>query len=160
LKADELVLELMAYDSQLDDVQASDKLKFRVSPGVALSQQKGEVTTKQAIAIRSGAAEDASIVGGAAKGASYIALAAFGPWMKVKLNQGGSKVGFIPQAALSPGGTGSSSFTPYWHSTPPAIALAAKTLETSAPTYHLTGTITDETHVEDVYIFVGNQSAK
>ncbi|HSD86165.1 MAG TPA: MXAN_5808 family serine peptidase [Kofleriaceae bacterium] len=159
LKADEVVLELMAYDNQLD-VQASDKLRFKVSPGIAVQAAKGEVTTKQAIAIRSGAAEDASIVGGAAKGASYSALGVFGPYTKVKLSQGGTKVGFIPTAALSSGGSGSSSYTPYWNSTPPTIALTAKNLETNADTYKLQGTISDETHVEDVYIFVANQGAK
>jgi carboxyl-terminal processing protease len=159
LKADELVLELVAYDGQLD-AHASDKLKFRVAPSVAGMPARGEVTTKQAIAIRSGAASDASIVGGAAKGASYVALGEYGPYVKVKLNQGGTKVGFIPKAALATGGSGTSSYTPYWNSTPPAIAINAKSLETNAPSFRLQGTVTDETHVEDVYIFVANQRQK
>ena len=54
----------------------------------------------------------------------------------------------------------SSSYTPYWNSTPPTIALNAKTLETNAEQYRLQGTVSDETHVEDVYIFVANQGAK
>ncbi len=159
IKADEMVLELVAYDAQLD-VQASDKLKFRVQASVNGSPAKGEVTTKQAIAIRSGAAQDASIVGGAAKGASYVALGEYGPFVKVKLNQGGSKVGFIPKAALTFGGSGTSAYTPYWNSTPPTIALTTKSLETNADQYRLQGSVSDETHVEDVYIFVANQGAK
>ncbi len=159
LKADEMVLELVAYDGQLD-VQASDKLKFRVTPGVTGQPSKGEVMTKQSIAIRSGAADDASIVGGAAKGASYVALGEYGPYVKVKLNQGGSKVGFITKQALGSGGSGSSSYTPYWNSTPPSIVLNTKSLETNADQYRLKGTVSDESHVEDVYIFVANQSAK
>ena len=157
LKADEVVLELMAYDAQLD-VQASDKLRFKVQASVAGQPQKGEVTTKQAIAIRSGASELASIVGGAAKGASYNALGVYGGYVKVKL--AGARVGFIPQSAVAAGGSGTSAFTPYWHSTPPSIALHTKSLETTAPSYKLTGTVTDESHVEDVYIFVANQGAK
>jgi carboxyl-terminal processing protease len=159
LKADEVVLELMAYDSQLD-VQASDKLKFRVQASVTGMPAKGEVTTKQSIAIRSGAADDSSIVGGAARGSSYVALGEYGPYVKVKLNQGGSKVGFVPKSALAAGGSGSGSYTPYWNSTPPAIALSTKSLETTAGSYRLQGTVSDETHVEDVYIFVANQGAK
>jgi carboxyl-terminal processing protease len=159
LKADEVVLELAAYDGPLD-VQASDKLRFRVSPGVKGEAVKGEVTTKQAIALRAGAASDSSIVGGAAKGASYQTIGTFGPWTKVKLNQGGSKVAFIPQTALVQGGSGTGSFTPYWNSTPPLIAIDTKAFETNANSYRLKGSVTDETHVEDVYIFVQNQGAK
>jgi carboxyl-terminal processing protease len=159
LKADEVVLELTAYDGQLD-VQASDKMKFKVSASVVGLPQHGEVTTKQAIAIRSGAADEASIVGGAAKGASYVALGNYGTYTKVKLTSGGSKLGFIPQSALISGGSGTSSFAPYWHSTPPSIAIASKALDTTAASYKLQGSVTDETHVEDVYIFVANQGAK
>jgi carboxyl-terminal processing protease len=159
IKAEEMVLELVAYDAQLD-VQTSDKLKFRVQASVTGMPARGEVTTKQAIAIRSGAADDSSIVGGAAKGASYTALGEYGPYVKVKLNQGGSKVGFMPKAAMAPGGSGSSTYTPYWNSTPPTIALSTKSLETAADQYRLQGTVSDETHVEDVYIFVANQGAK
>jgi carboxyl-terminal processing protease len=159
LKADELVLELMAYDNALD-VSASDKLKIPVKAGVKGESTRGEVMTKQALAIRSGAAEDATVVGGATKGASYRALGRYGQWIKVALTQGGSRVGFVPESAVTAGGSGQSSFTPYWHSTPPLITLAAKTLDTSGNSYRLQGTVTDETHVEDVYIFVANQGAK
>ena len=159
LDADELVLELVAYDAQLE-VQASDKLQFRVAPAIAGSPAHGEVTTKQAIAIRSGAASDASIVGAASKGASYVAVGHYGPYVKIKLDQGGSKIGFIPKAAVAAGGSGTSAYTPYWNSTPPAIALTTKGLETTAEQYRLQGTVSDETHVEDVYIFVRNQGAK
>ncbi len=185
LKADEVVLELMAYDPALD-VSASDKLKLPVKAGIKGETTRGEVTTKQALAIRAGASEDASVVGGATKGASYRTVGRYGQWIKVALTSpagrnesgplqtgpagrsesgplhsgGGSRVGFVPESAVSAGGSGQSSFTPYWHSTPPQIALATKTLDTSGSSYRLQGTVTDETHVEDVYIFVGNQGAK
>jgi carboxyl-terminal processing protease len=149
----------MAYDAKLD-VQASDKLRFRVSAAAKGEPARGEVTTKQAIAIRAGAADDSSLVGGAAKGVSYTVLGIYNQWAKVKLNQGGSKVGFIPQSALVQGGSGSSSFTPYWNSTPPSIALATKNLDTNANSFKLMGSVSDESHVEDVYIFVANHGAK
>ena len=47
-----------------------------------------------------------------------------------------------------------------WNSTPPVITLSTKGLETSADVYRLTGAITDEQKVEDVYIFVSNQQSK
>jgi carboxyl-terminal processing protease len=157
LKADEVVLELMAYDSSLD-VSASDKLKLPVRAGVTGAPARGEISTRQAVSIRAGAADDATIVGSASKGASYTALGTFGAYVKVKL--GATRVGFLPQSAVSPGGSGGSTYTSYWHSTPPLIALQTKTLDTSGNTYRLQGTVTDETHVEDVYIFVANQGAK
>jgi carboxyl-terminal processing protease len=40
------------------------------------------------------------------------------------------------------------------------ITLASKGLEVSGDTYKLNGTATDETHVEDVYAYVTNSSAK
>ena len=159
LKGDEMIVELMAYDSALD-VQTSQKLKFKIAPSVTGQPARGEVTVKAATTIKSGAAEDASQVGTAAKGASYAALGTFGPFTKVKLNQGGTRVGFIPSSALSSGGSGSGSFTATWNSTPPVISLTMKGLETSAETYRMTGAVTDENHVEDVYIFVSNQRAK
>ncbi len=157
LKADEMVLELMAYDSNLD-VQSSDKLHFKLTPGVNGAPAHGEVTVKQAVAIHAGAADDSSTVGSAPKGASYAALETFGTWTKVKL--GATKIGYLPTAMLSSGGNGSGSFSALWNSTPPLISLATKSLETNADTFKMQGTVTDDSHVEDVYIFVSNQSAK
>jgi carboxyl-terminal processing protease len=159
LRGNEMVVELMAYDAALD-VQASDKLHFKLSPAVAAAARTGDVTVKASTAIRSGASEDTSVVGYAGKGASYPALASFGAWTKVKLNAAGTKVGFIPAAAASAGGSGQGQFTQMWNSTPPTIALNLKGLETSADTYRLSGNVSGEQHVEDVYIFVSNQRAK
>jgi len=157
LKADEVTLELMAYDADLD-VQASDKLHFRVAPGVSPAAQHGDVTVKAPVAIHAGAADDTSIVGMAAKGASYSVVASYGPWMKVKL--GATRVGFVPASAVSAGGAGSGTFAPFWNSTPPLISLATKNLETNGDTYKLSGSISDDQHVEDVYVFVANSGAK
>jgi carboxyl-terminal processing protease len=157
LKADEVTLELMAYDANLD-VQASDKLHFKVEPGVSPAPQHGEVTLKTAVTLRAGAADDTSVVGIAPKGASYPALASFGPWLKVKLPN--NRVGFVPSTAVTAGGTGAGTIAPFWNSTPPLISLAAKSLETNGDTYKLAGSISDDQHVEDVYVFVANAGAK
>jgi carboxyl-terminal processing protease len=147
----------MAYDAQLD-VQASDKLHFKVQPSVSPVAQKGDVSVKSNVAIHAGAADDTSVVGMAPRGASYPVIASYGPWVKVKL--GATRVGFIPSSAASGGGSGSGTFTPFWNSTPPLISLSAKNLETNGDTYKLTGSVSDDSHVEDVYIFVANQGAK
>ncbi|MEO8549672.1 MAG: MXAN_5808 family serine peptidase [Kofleriaceae bacterium] len=159
IKGDEMVLELMAFDSNLDS-QSSDKLHFKVLPTVTGSTSKGPITIKSATTIRAGAADTTSIVGTGVKGASYTSLGTFGPWTKVKLDAAGTKVGFVASSAVSAGGAGASNFTAAWNSTPPLINLAAKTLETRGDTFKLQGTVTDEMHVEDVYIFVSNPTAK
>ncbi|HUJ57143.1 MAG TPA: MXAN_5808 family serine peptidase [Kofleriaceae bacterium] len=158
-KADELTLELMAYDSDLD-VQSSDKLHFKPRPPVqAMPAPTADVTVKTPVAIRAGAADDTSVVGNAPRGASYQVLGVFGPWTKVKLTSAG-KVGFIATTSLAAGGAGTGSYAPFWATTPPLINLASKSLETNSDTYHLQGAATDDQHVEDVYIFVSNQNAK
>jgi carboxyl-terminal processing protease len=159
LRGDELVVELMAYDSALD-VQASDKLHFKLSPVVPSQPRSGEVTARAQATIRAGASEDTSIVGTAAKGASYPVLATYGPWTKVKLNAAGTKVGFLATANVTSGGAGQSQYTQTWNSTPPMIALNLKGLETAADTFKLSGNVSGEQHVEDVYIFVSNSRSK
>jgi carboxyl-terminal processing protease len=159
LRGDEMVVELMAYDSALD-VQASDKLRFKLSPVAPSQPRSGEITAKAAATIRAGASEDTSVVGSAAKGASYPVIASYGAWTKVKLNSTGTKVGFLPTAAVTTGGSGQGQFTQMWNSTPPMIALNLKGLETAADTYKLSGNVSGEQHVEDVYIFISNPRSK
>jgi len=160
LRGDELIVELMAYDAALD-VQSSEKLRFKVQPALPAARAPGEVTVKAAAAsIRAGASAESTIVGTAARGASYPAIGTYGAFTKVKLTPGGTKIGFIPTEALSAGGSGSGSYQPVWNSTPPVITLSTKSLETTTDTYKISGTITDEQKVEDVYIFVSNQQAK
>jgi carboxyl-terminal processing protease len=157
LKADDITLELMAYDSDLD-VQDGDKMHFKVESSVVGLPERGDVTLRQATAIHAGASDDTDVVGTAPKGASYGVLGAYGPWTKVRL--GATKVGFVATSAIGSGGTGGGAFAPYWESTPPMISLATKSLETAGESYKLAGTAADETHVEDVYVYVSNQSAK
>ena len=160
LKSDELIVELMAYDAALD-VQSSEKLRFKVQPALPAARGPAEVTVKAGAAqIRSGAALDATVVGAAARGASYVTAGTYGAFTKVKLTPGGSKVGFIQTDALSAGGSGTGSYQPVWNSTPPVIALSTKGLETTTDTFRMSGSITDEQKVEDVYIFVSNQQSK
>jgi carboxyl-terminal processing protease len=157
LKGDEMVLELMAYDGKLN-ADSNDKLHFAIEPSVAPIAARGDVSVKAPTIIHAGAADDTSIVGTAPKGAGFAAIATFGPWTKVKLDA--TKVGFLPTSSLTPSGGANGTYVAFWSSTPPLINIATKSLETHSDTFHLQGAATDETHVEDVYIFVSNDNAK
>ena len=162
LKAEEVVLELMAYDANLDS-QSSDKLHFKVAQSVAGVSATGGVMLKGATTIHAGASDDSSVVGAAMKGSSYTELGTFGTWTKLKLDSSpgpATTVGFVPTKAVTRGGAGNSPFAPTYNTTPPLINIATKNLQTRAETYKLTGTVTDEMHVEDVYIFVSNPTSK
>ncbi|MEZ4362347.1 MAG: MXAN_5808 family serine peptidase [Kofleriaceae bacterium] len=160
LDGDELVLEVMAYDAVLE-TQASEKLRFPLSPALPLTKGTGTVSIRSKQAeVRAGASADSSIIGWAGKGAGFRKLATVGPWTKVDL--GGGRPGFVASASLSSGGSagGAQAFVPRWQSTPPSISLALKGLETTSDRYQLKGTITDDNHVEDVFVVVSNPSAK
>jgi carboxyl-terminal processing protease len=158
LEDDEVVLELVAWDSDLN-VEATDKLRFKVQPPVKGEPARGDVTVKQPVAIRSGASADSAVVASAPKGSSYALVGRYNGWAKIKLASA-DRVGFVPAAAVSSGGTGNGSYAAYWNSTPPLIALTTKAGDTSGTSYKLLGTVSDESHVEDVYIFVDNKGSK
>ena len=158
LKGDELVVELMAYDADLD-VQSTEKLRFKVQPSIAGARGAAEITVKSPMVIRSGASEETSVVGNAPKGASYASLGTFGPFTKVKLNAGGSKIGFLPSAAVMPGGSGGA------RSRRCGTRRRPHQREPQGPRDqrgHLQAQRPDHRRadVEDVYIFVSNQTAK
>ncbi len=157
LHGDELVLELMIYDQVLD-VRSSEKLHFAITPAVIGVPAHGNVVAKSATQIHAGAAPDSSVIGMTGKGAGFPVIAQYGAFTKVKL--AGNKVGFLPTDSVSQGGNDSGTYTAQWNSTPPTIALNVKSLETTGETYRLAGTVSDDTHVEDVYVFVSNQTSK
>jgi carboxyl-terminal processing protease len=160
LKGNEMVVEVLMYDNVLG-AQATEKLRFAVRPSVGVVESRGtvEVRGKQA-EIRSGAASDSPLVGTAAGKARFAVLATVGPWTKVDL--GNKRVGFIAGSSLNKGAGGAPQFAwqPVWHSTPPALALTTRGFDTTLPQYRLEGRVSDDTHVEDVYIYVSNQSSK
>ena len=158
LKGDEMVIELIAYDNELD-AETKEKLHFKVAPGVTGQPARGEITMKSTVDIRAGASDETSVIGAAPHGASFQAIGTFGPYTKIKLSP--TRVGFVPTSAVSSGGAGAGAFTQAWNSTPPMITLATKAQDIiSADSYKLAGNATDEQHVEDVYVLVSNQQAK
>lgn len=157
LGGDELVVELMAYDAVLE-TQASEKLHFPLAPSLPVAKSSGSVAVKVKQAeVHAGASADSTLVGWAAKGSAFPALGTVGPWTKVDL--GGGRPGFVVTTSVG-AGSGTAAFQPHWQSTPPLISLALSGLETNADRYALKGAITDDNHVEDVFVVVSNSSAK
>ncbi len=157
LHGDEVIVELMVYDEALD-VQTSQKLKFKIAPSVIGAISHAAVTTKTTIAVHTGASDDSTILGTAPKGTSYQAIGNYGPYTKVVFPN--KKLGFIPSQALTQSGNGGGTYIPMWNSSPPLINWQVAKLETSDDHYRLQGVVSDEQHVEDVYIYVSNRSSK
>jgi len=159
LKPDEVVIELMIYDAQLG-AQAGEKLKFPVlSSGGSVAAAGGVVEAKGDLDAREGASADAAIVARIKKGARFKRLGTIGPFTKIELD---GAPAFVASASLgsSGGKPGNLPAVTYYQVTPPAVALELSTFQTAADKFKLTGTVIDETKVEDVQIFVSNSGAK
>jgi carboxyl-terminal processing protease len=158
LKGPNVIIELAVYDAVLG-TQETEKLTFPLrDAGVAVSAAHGIATPRKELEIRSGAALDADVIGYAKPGARLKVTGDAGLFTKVEFE---GRPGFVATTAVSrqngtPGGTA----TPRWQVTPPTITLSLPSLEAQTATYTVAGTITDDTHVEDVYVFVSNSGAK
>jgi len=159
LKADVATIELVIYDAQVG-AQSDEKLKLPVmTSGSAVTAAGGVVEARANLDLREGASADSSVVATAAKGTRWKVLGTVGPWTKIETDTGAP--GFVAgkQVARS-SGKPSGTVTPRFQVTPPAIALTTPVQETAAAKLQLAGTVTDDNHVEDVYVFVSNQGAK
>jgi Glucodextranase, domain B len=159
LGSDELVLEAMIYDAVVGS-QVSEKLRFRLQPAVAMVARSGVVEIKSKSAtLYSGASTTSALIGSAAGKAKFASVSEGGGW--VRLDLGGGKSAYAQTSDTNrSGGSAAPAYLPYWHSTPPILTLGVKGLSTSAATYTLSGTVNDETHVDDVYVFVSNPLAR
>ena len=159
LDGEEMAVEVLMYDGVLG-TQASEKLRFPVRPAVAVEAQRGVVEVRaRATTLRAGASADSTPIGTAAAKARFTSLGVAAGWVKVDLGEG--RFGFAPAGEVGKtGGAATSAWTPTWHSTPPALTVQQRGLETTAATYTVGGSVVDDTHVEDVYIYVSNSSAK
>ena len=160
-EAPEAVVELLIYDQVLG-TQAGEKLKLPVLKSAAALTAAGGVVEvkKDATEIRSGASSDTPVVAKASKGARFKVLGKIGPWTKIERD--GGLPGFVASTAVdrSAGKPGNAPPTTVFQVTPPSIALAPSTYRSAADSFELDGKVTDDTHVEDVYVFVSNQGAK
>ena len=154
------VVELMIWDNILG-VTAAEKLKFPVSKAQSLSAVTGTVEIRKTTEVHEGPGDDTNLLGTAKKGSKFKVLGTVGGWTKIEVEAG--RPGFVPASRIGKiqkDAAATGKLDPYWQVTPPKIEIKAPAYATSAATYSLDGKITDETHVEDVYVYVSNPNAK
>lgn len=158
LQEEEAVVEMTVYDSVLHE-SVVEKLRYPVrSPAAGPAPASGQVkVVADNAAVREGAAADASRIASAPKGAVFRVTGKHGDWVRVAVD--GERHGFIAAGDVrkTDSRPRQTELAVNWQVTPPAIALEIPSYVTSEPTYRLSGKATDDSHVEDVYIFVSNQ---
>lgn len=160
LTGDTATIELVIYDAQVG-AQSGEKLKFPVlSAGAAVIAAGGVVEAKSAgLEVREGASADAAVIATAAKGTRWKVLGQVGPWTKIELDTGAP--GFVSSRSVTKtSGKPSGAVAIRYQVTPPRIAVSSPVAETTADRLALRGLVTDDTHVEDAYVFVANANAK
>jgi carboxyl-terminal processing protease len=159
--AKEVMLELSVFDVDLRE-GVNEKLKVPVrAPAAGPVEQKSTVkVSKRDIEVHSGAGEDSPVVGTAKRGSVLTATGKLGGWIRVEAEPG--RPGFVPAASVSSaGGTPTAgAFTPVWQVTPPTIALSVASHETHNDRYQLKGSVSDDSHIEDLYVLVSNRDKK
>jgi carboxyl-terminal processing protease len=158
--AKEAGLDLTVFDADLRE-NVNERLKFPVHAAAAGPvAQKGVVKVQRNVEVRSGAAEDAQVVGTAKRGAILPMTGKEGSWARIELEPG--RPGFVPATAVAAAGgqVTASAFVPAWQVTPPTIAVNVTTHETPADHFQVQGSATDDNHLEDLYILVSNRDSK
>jgi carboxyl-terminal processing protease len=155
---DDYQLEMSVGDTTLGE-SVTDKIKVKIAPpGPTPDPMTGNVTVAREDApLHEAAADSALVVGRAPKGTTFKATGKLGTFTRVELDTGHSA--FMASADLKSGGTPHGSMNPEWEVTPPILTVNAPTVSNS-DTVHLTGHVTDEHLVRDVYVRVWNRNAK
>lgn len=160
-REDEVVVELMVNDWNLRE-SVHEKLKYPIKPASSGPDPlRGDVEIRAARAtVYEGAAASSNPIGSAPRGAVLRATGRLGEWYRVKTS--GGRTGFVhtSQARLSRKRPTPRKFSELWQVTPPELTLSVPSYEVTGGSYHLSGKVVDDTHVEDVYIFVSNREAK
>jgi carboxyl-terminal processing protease len=160
MSANQLMVEMQVYDAVLRE-SVSEKLEYRMHPASAGPSTAGGAVqlSKRDAAIREGASAGSNTVAWAGKDAVFAVTGQQGDWLRIDLGNGrpgfvtakhASKSSARPQPAIQPN----------WQVTPPSLSLNIPSYEVNGHQYVLSGTASDDSHVEDVYIFVSNSDAK
>ncbi len=160
LKADQAVLEMTVYDTVLHEA-VTEKLEYPVhDPSAGPARAGGSVAVrKSGAAVREGASSSSNVVGWAKRGSVFKVTGKEGNWYRVDL--GDHRPGFLASSKVARSSSSANPVTkPNWQVTPPTLALKVPSLETADDHYTLSGVASDDTHVEDVYVFVSNADAK
>jgi carboxyl-terminal processing protease len=157
----EIVVELMVNDWNLRE-SVSEKLKYPVRRADrGPDKARGAVEIRAAWAsIYEGAAATSSQVASAKRGSVFRLTGRLGEWYRIEGADG--RPGFIhtSQAKRTNKRATPKRFAVRWQVTPPKLALNVPSYETRGKSYNLSGVVTDDTRVEDVYVFVSNREAK
>lgn len=156
----QLVLELLVYDSVLRET-VTEKLRYDVaSPSAGPRAQGGAVViTRPDVPLLEGAGADTQVLATAPKGSVFAVTGQLGPYLRIDLGDG--TPAFVMESnAAKTSKKPRAKITERWQVTPPTLALTLPNLETNKGSYVLEGRASDDSHVEDVYIFVSNREAK
>ncbi len=161
LEAKELTVELTVYDAVSHEV-VNDKLKYPIassSAGPARARGQVQVVASRATLFE-GASSASNAIATAKKGTVFRLSGKEGGWFKVDL--GKARSGFIAASEVknTRKQAGEPTVATIWQVTPPVLKLEIPSYQVTGDTYDLRGRANDETHVEDVYVFVSNRDAK
>lgn len=157
LQDDEAVVEMTVYDSTLHE-SVVEKLHYPVhKPSAGPAKASGSVkVVGDSTLIHEGASQDAAPIATATKGSLFRVTGKQGAWYRVALDDG--RPGFVTEPQVRPANAraAKAQVQPIWQVTPPAITLDIPSYVTDQPSYSLSGKAVDDTHVEDIYVFVSN----
>ncbi len=159
-KDDIVVVELSVYDGALGE-SVTEKLRFPLAPGSAgPTPASGTVKVTQSASIFEGASDSSSFVAKAAPNTVFNVTGKQGDWLRIEL--GNHLPGFIKKSmtSKSAGPAKLSGVDSRMQVTPPNLTLQIPSYETNQASYTLKGLVSDDSQVEDVYIFVSNMDAK
>ncbi len=156
--ASDVVVEMNVSDRVLRE-SVSDTLVYPIaSPSAGPADRSGFARAREdGLPIYQGASRASGRVASASEGTSFPVTGALGDWLRIEIEDG--RPGFVRADGVSqsrrPARTGA--IEPHWQVVPPRLDLSFPSYETRADTYTLDGTVTDNSGVEDVYIFVSNR---
>ncbi len=153
-------VELQVYDAALGE-SVSEKLRYKLrSASAGPAKASGSVRVTHNAAVFEGASDTSAFIAQARKGTVFRVTGKQDEWLRVDLGQG--RPGFVKREMTQKGGGSAnlSGLDARMQVTPPNLTLNIPSYETKTSTYSLSGTVKDDSKVEDVYIFVSNRDAK
>jgi len=110
--------------------------------------------------VHEGASSDSAIVASAPRGSVFRVTGSVGDWLRIELERG--RPGFVraKEVSRTDKAARGAALVKNWQVTPPALSIEVPSYEVRGSTFKLKGKATDDTHVEDVYVFVSNRDAK
>lgn len=148
-------LEVTVVDTALREAM-TERLEIPIAPdGPAPQARRGRVTINDGAAIRGAPDASAQVIARVRNGAlSVPAQAELGGYVRVLIGE--DHPGWVAASDIGTGrGARGAAVEDDLNHMPPELTLDAPNLVTRADTLQIRGTARDETHVRDVYIYVG-----